>query len=150
LPESWRASALAKVEALLATPLAVRTLARDAAGYRGRYEGDQRARDTAYHNGTAWPFLTGLLLEAERISAPERARRRAAAILADLGGALRDGGLGSLPEVVDGDAPHEPRGCPMQAWSVGCMLDALARVLGEDARPAGTQPLREVPGVPTR
>lgn len=134
LPESWRSSALAKVGSLLATPLAVRTLPRGAAEYRGRYEGDQRTRDMAYHNGTAWPFLTGLLLEAERISAPDRARRRAQAVLADLGGALRDGGLGSLPEIVDGDAPHEPRGCPMQAWSVGCMLDALARVLGEDPR----------------
>jgi glycogen debranching enzyme len=24
-----------------------------------------------------------------------------------------------LPEIADGDAPHTPRGCPFQAWSVG-------------------------------
>ena len=36
-----------------------------------------------------------------------------------------DGGLGSISEIVDGSAPYEPRGCPMQAWSVGCLLEAL-------------------------
>jgi glycogen debranching enzyme len=28
-------------------------------------------------------------------------------------------GTGHLPEIADGDAPHSPRGCPFQAWSVG-------------------------------
>ena len=28
-------------------------------------------------------------------------------------------GLGHLPEIADADAPHTPRGCPFQAWSVG-------------------------------
>ena len=26
--------------------------------------------------------------------------------------------LGQLPEILDGDAPHTPRGCDAQAWSV--------------------------------
>jgi glycogen debranching enzyme len=29
-----------------------------------------------------------------------------------------DAGLGHLPEIADGDAPHTARGCPFQAWSV--------------------------------
>jgi glycogen debranching enzyme len=28
-------------------------------------------------------------------------------------------GLGHLPEIADGDAPHAARGCPFQAWSIG-------------------------------
>jgi glycogen debranching enzyme len=32
---------------------------------------------------------------------------------------LDEAGLGHLPEIADGDAPHAPRGCPFQAWSVG-------------------------------
>ena len=28
------------------------------------------------------------------------------------------GCLGQLPEILDGDAPHHPRGCDAQAWSV--------------------------------
>jgi glycogen debranching enzyme len=31
---------------------------------------------------------------------------------------LRSGCIGHLPEVLDGDAPHTPRGCDAQAWSV--------------------------------
>ena len=29
---------------------------------------------------------------------------------------------GQLGEIADGDAPHAPGGCPMQAWSVGEVL----------------------------
>ena len=31
---------------------------------------------------------------------------------------LRDAGLGHISEIFDGDAPHHPRGCMAQAWSV--------------------------------
>ena len=31
-------------------------------------------------------------------------------------------GLGHIYEIADGDAPHTPRGCPFQAWSVGELL----------------------------
>jgi predicted glycogen debranching enzyme len=117
--------ALARIADDLATPLAVRTLAPLDPAYRGRYEGDQRTRDLAYHNGTAWPFLAGLRLLAELRVDRERGRRLAVRMLEDLEGQLRDGGLGSVAEIVDGDAPHDPRGCPMQAWSVGCLLEGL-------------------------
>jgi predicted glycogen debranching enzyme len=137
LPQEWRARALARVTKNLALPLAVRTLGPDAAGYRGRYEGDQRTRDGAYHMGTAWPFLTGLLLKAERLHAPELAAQHARKILTELETHLRDGGLGSLSEIVDGDAPHESRGCPMQAWSVGCLLEGLTAAL--DVRAATSE-----------
>lgn len=117
--------ALARIATDLATPLAVRTLAPSDPAYRGRYEGDQRSRDLAYHNGTAWPFLGGLRLLAELRADPARGRELASRMLEDLEGQLRDGGLGSIAEITDGDAPHDPRGCPMQAWSVGCVLEAL-------------------------
>jgi glycogen debranching enzyme len=32
---------------------------------------------------------------------------------------LDESGLGHLSEIADADAPHTPRGCPLQAWSVG-------------------------------
>jgi glycogen debranching enzyme len=37
-------------------------------------------------------------------------------------------GLGSMPEIFDGDAPHHPRGCIAQAWSVA----ELVRLLRSD------------------
>jgi starch synthase (maltosyl-transferring) len=30
---------------------------------------------------------------------------------------LVEGCIGHLPEIVDGDAPHQQRGCDAQAWS---------------------------------
>jgi glycogen debranching enzyme len=56
-------------------------------------------------------------------------RREARARFLDtLCGHLDDAGLGHLPEIADGDAPHTPRGCPFQAWSVGEAL-CLTRLL---------------------
>jgi glycogen debranching enzyme len=38
---------------------------------------------------------------------------------------LREAGLGQVSEIFDGDAPHSPRGCFAQAWSVAEILRAL-------------------------
>jgi Glycogen debranching enzyme len=34
-----------------------------------------------------------------------------------------------IPEIFDGDEPHMPRGCIMQAWSYGEILRAYAEDL---------------------
>jgi glycogen debranching enzyme len=38
---------------------------------------------------------------------------------------LSEAGLGQISEIFDGDAPHLPRGCFAQAWSVAEILRAL-------------------------
>jgi glycogen debranching enzyme len=35
-----------------------------------------------------------------------------------------DAGLGTVSEIFDGDAPHEPNGCISQAWSVAEVMRA--------------------------
>jgi predicted glycogen debranching enzyme len=132
VPAGWRDDALASIATELLVPLAVRTLARSDARFRGRYEGDQRSRDLAYHNGTAWPFLLGLAIRAMRHARSPRAEAALNDLRRDLSARLVEGGIGSLPEIMDGDAPHAPRGCPMQAWSVGCILEVL---LNAETRP---------------
>ena len=37
-------------------------------------------------------------------------------------------GIDHLFEIADGEAPHAPRGCPFQAWSLGELLRAQAMV----------------------
>jgi glycogen debranching enzyme len=120
------------VEKRLWTPLGLRTLAPGEPGYRGRYEGEPRARDGAYHQGTVWPWLLGPFVEAwVRVrggggDAKRQARER---FLAPLAAQLGEYGLGHLPEIADGDPPHTPRGCPFQAWSLGEVLRLSLEVL---------------------
>ena len=91
--------------------------------YRGRYAGDEDTRrKPAYHNGTAWTWVFPSFCEAwYRVYGPAG---RAAA-LAWLGSAveqMQGGCLGHIAEILDGDAPHAPRGCDAQAWSVSEIL----------------------------
>lgn len=99
----------------------LRTLAPDDPAYQGHYQGGPTARDQAYHQGTAWPWLLGPLVEAYwRLHGHEPgAKARAESWLAPLGRHRDGAGMGHLPEVLDGDPPHRPGGCPAQAWSLG-------------------------------
>jgi glycogen debranching enzyme len=55
-------------------------------------------------------------------------------MLATLESHLREAGLGSVSEIFDGDAPHEPRGCIAQAWSVGEALRAYRVIIKRTQR----------------
>jgi predicted glycogen debranching enzyme len=124
------------VEAHLWTPLGLRSLAPAEPGYTAHYRGGPHERDRAYHQGTTWPWLAGAFVEAwlrvrgDTPAARSLARERfAAPLFAHLGNA----GLGHVSEIADAEAPHAPRGCPFQAWSVGELI-RIARATGaEDA-----------------
>ena len=120
-------SALAVVERELLIPLGLRTLAPDDPAFHGVYGGDQRSRDTAYHQGTAWPWLLGAYTQARAHAFPdEDAAATRARLLAPLQAHLRAAGVGSISEIAWGAAPFTPDGCPAQAWSVAEAL-RLAR-----------------------
>ena len=114
----------------LVTPFGLRTLAPSDPRYLGRYAGDPRARDSAYHQGTAWPWLLGpyadALLYAE--GGTVGVRRKVRELLRPVVGLLESGCLGQVPELADGDAPHAANGCPAQAWSVAEVLRVWLRV----------------------
>jgi glycogen debranching enzyme len=46
--------------------------------------------------------------------------------------------VGTIGEIFDGDPPHQPRGAPVQAWSVACTLDAW-RLLREGEQSVSSQ-----------
>jgi predicted glycogen debranching enzyme len=105
--------------AALLTPLGLRSLAPDAAAYRGRHRGGPAERDHAYHQGTVWPWLIGPFTDAAlRVGAD------ASGVLDGLELHLGEWGLGSVSETADGDAPHTATGCPFQAWSVAEVIRA--------------------------
>ena len=55
---------VAACQKLLLTPMGMRTLSPGSANYQGRCAGDQKTRDAAYHQGTAWPWLMGPFVSA--------------------------------------------------------------------------------------
>ena len=104
----------------LLTSHGLRSLAPDEPGYKGRYAGGTRERDSAYHQGTVWGWLSGSFALAHyRVyhNASE-----AQSFLEPLGRAITSYGLGTLAEIFDGDAPFSPAGCIAQAWTVGELL----------------------------
>jgi predicted glycogen debranching enzyme len=118
------------VERELLTPLGLRSLSPRDPAYRPRYEGDVSERDAAYHQGTVWPWLIGPFVDAWlRVKGDDAARRAEARqrFLGPLRAHLSAAGLGHVYEIADGDAPHTPRGCPFQAWSLGEVIRSLAR-----------------------
>jgi predicted glycogen debranching enzyme len=113
------------VEQRLWTPLGLRSLAPDQPGYTPRYQGGVRARDGAYHQGTVWPWLIGPFVEAwvrTRGNTGAAKREARARFLTPLLDHLHHAGLGHVSEIADAEAPHTPRGCPFQAWSLAELI----------------------------
>ena len=125
LPEEQEKAVVALVEKELFVGCGLRSLAPDHPDYHGIYCGALAKRDAAYHQGTAWGFLLGGFFSAymkvnhHSSSAVENAVH----MLEPVRKHLSDSGcIGSISEIFDGDAPHNPRGCYAQAWSVGEVL----------------------------
>jgi predicted glycogen debranching enzyme len=130
-------SVVQAVESRLLTPIGLRSLAPDSAGYAARYIGGARERDSVYHQGTIWPWLMGPFVEAwlrvhrETKEAKREARKR---FLEPLLKHLNEAGLDHISEIADAEPPFTPRGCPFQAWSVGEALRITKMLSGESVR----------------
>ena len=108
----------------LYTASGLRTLEAEDPQYRGYYGGSRQERDLAYHQGTVWVYPLGAFYRAflkTRKHSPE-AKAWVKDQLDALVPMLREGCVGQLPEIYDGDFPAESKGCYAQAWSVGELL----------------------------
>ena len=143
LSDDLEESILSVVQRDLVTPFGLRSLSPSHPAYAGHYGGDPHSRDGAYHQGTVWGWLMGPFVTAwVRIHKDEPDSRAAAQRFLDpLRQHLQEYGLGHISEIFDGDAPHTPRGCFAQAWSVAETLRAYVEdVL--DRKPDATQTIR--------
>jgi predicted glycogen debranching enzyme len=116
----------------LLTPVGLRTLSPMDFRYRPRYEGGPMQRDSAYHQGTVWPFLLGPFATAwvKAFGHTDKTRTEARSFLNGIEAHLQEACLGQVSEIFDGNHPHHPRGCPAQAWSVAEPFRALVEDLG--------------------
>jgi predicted glycogen debranching enzyme len=128
--ERWEPVMQVVTEQLL-TPVGLRSLAPGHPDYKPTYDGDLRARDAAYHQGTVWAWLIGPFVDAwlrVHPGRPQEARKFLAGFVPHLGEAC----LGSISEVFDAEAPYTPRGCVAQAWSVAEVLRCWIRTAGPE------------------
>ena len=108
----------------LYTPLGLRTLSLEDPEFHPFYGGSRWERDMAYHQGTVWPYPLGayylayLKVYGNTPEAARQVRRQ----LESMEIALREGCVGQLPEIYDGECPGPSKGCFAQAWSVGELL----------------------------
>ena len=114
----------------LYTLYGLRTLSPEDAQFRPFYGGAQLDRDLAYHQGTVWPFPMGAyyLAYLKVHDYSETARAYVREQLDAIAAVLREGCIGQIAEIYDGENPVSSKGCFAQAWSVGEILrvyDAL-------------------------
>ncbi len=123
-PERW-AAVVEVVRSRLLTPYGLRSLDPAAADYRPNFAGGMSMRDFAYHRGTVWGWLIGPFLDAWlKLHPGDKAGGRA--FLAGFEAHMSEFCVGTVAEVFDAAAPHSPRGCTAQAWSVAEWLRAWA------------------------
>ena len=109
----------------LYTPLGLRTLNMDHPEFKPIYAGDQWHRDTAYHQGTIWPFLLGdyfmAQLKINRYSKKSKIEIRKE-IQALENHFYQEDCIHGVSEIFDGLDPNEGRGTIQQAWSISGLL----------------------------
>ncbi len=126
LPQDRAAQVVATVERELLTAAGLRTLSPRDSRYRPNYEGGVWNRDSAYHQGTVWPWLMGPFITAyvKVHGRSKESRAQCAGWLRGFSNPSLKSCIGQIPEIADGDSPHAPRGCTAQAWSVAELLRA--------------------------
>ncbi len=124
--ESWQAAAIvSQARERLLTPKGLRTLMPGHPEYVGYYEGGMEERRAAYHQGVVWGYLLGALARAAVRVSPNDFELQMD-IREWVREAMKNGSvLGQIAQVASGDYPHDPGGCPAQAWSVAELLRTL-------------------------
>lgn len=112
----------------LFTPLGLRTLNTDHPNFKPVYKGDQWQRDTAYHQGTVWPFLLGDYFQAQLKVSDNREK-----VIGEIEKSLEalqqhfyeQDCIHGISEIFDGLKPNDGRGTIQQAWSIGALLKIM-------------------------
>ncbi|WP_313133982.1 amylo-alpha-1,6-glucosidase [Anaerocolumna sp.] len=121
---------VSKVYETLYTPYGLRSLSKNDKDFKAIYGGSHFNRDMAYHQGTVWAFPLGayylayLKVNDERPEAVKRVKEQ----LEALEPCMREGCIGQIAEIYDGENPTISQGCFAQAWSVSELLRVFAKV----------------------
>jgi predicted glycogen debranching enzyme len=120
--EKIRQLILRKTVEELLTEKGIRTLSPNDPDYKGHYGGNQAERDSAYHQGTVWPWLLAPFAEGMLQVYGKTALQIIEKCLYNFEPCMKDYGISTICEITDGDPPYRPNGCISQAWSVAAVL----------------------------
>ncbi len=116
---------LAQVGDKLLTHYGLRSLEMADPEFKGTYAGNQWDRDTAYHQGTVWPFLLMDYWQAYlNVNGSNKETRKAVVkALEPLKNHFYNADcIMGISEIFDGKSPYSGRGCVQQAWSVAALI----------------------------
>ncbi|MCL2706400.1 MAG: amylo-alpha-1,6-glucosidase [Spirochaetaceae bacterium] len=119
------------IERELVTPCGLRTLAVDDSRFCSFYQGDGPRRDGSYHQGTVWPWLLGIYIDAALFCSDKKEVKAAGLekfLLAFLKKHIVNKGMGFVSEIFDGKDPYEGKGTYAQAWSSAEIIRAWEKI----------------------
>ena len=120
--EELAPSILRVIDNELVTRRGLRTLSPRDVKYQAVYEGTQRDRDLAYHQGSTRPFLLRPYAEVSFRIKGASFWKRAEWLIEGFYQDLNKHGVGAFSELYDGDPPHEPHGAISSALSTAALL----------------------------
>jgi predicted glycogen debranching enzyme len=110
------------IEKELLTTRGLRTLSPKHPDYKGIYKGDIVARDTAYHQGSVFPWLLGAFADGYLNIHGKGGLGLIKKLYKGFEEEMGRGGIGTISELYYGDPPHKGKGAISQAWSVAELL----------------------------
>jgi len=113
---------LQNVQQELLTPRGIRTLSPKNPDYVGIYKGDIIARDRAYHQGSAFPWLFGHFAEGYLKIHGRSGQALIERHLKEFEHEMPEAGIGTISELFYGNPPHKGKGAISHAWSVAELL----------------------------
>jgi predicted glycogen debranching enzyme len=125
LSEEQERQVVTNVGKYLLTEYGLRTLSADHPDFKSSYSGDLWSRDTAYHQGTVWPFLIAeyfmAYLKVNGYS--DKSKKYVEEKLKPLKEHFYSHEcIHGISEIFDGMKPYEGKGCIHQAWSVSNLI----------------------------
>ena len=119
------------VEKKLVNSYGLKTLAKGEENYVEIYEGDEKNRDTSYHQGITWPWLLGLYYnalkniknntqsEGKKQELEQKINKLVEKTKKTFSKEIYENGcIGSIAELYDSSKPQLPKGTIAQCWSV--------------------------------
>uniref|UniRef100_A0A7E4ZTU8 Glycogen debranching enzyme n=1 Tax=Panagrellus redivivus TaxID=6233 RepID=A0A7E4ZTU8_PANRE len=136
--KAWKA--IEAATKYLIGPLGIKTLDPEDWAYHGDYNNDEQSHNKAtahgwnYHQGPEWVWLAGLYLKAlvlvaKRLPGGEATQKALKIVKTRIYAYkkhIATSDWRSLPELTNSNGSFCPASCAAQAWSIGCLIEALA------------------------